>query len=67
MKNNRLTNDELRRLRATAEEIKRLCTLETASFSIDETEDKRIKQAIKPWLIWFDIEANTINRIIEDV
>jgi hypothetical protein len=64
MKNNRLTNMEIFQIKESAEEIKRLCKLETASFSPDKEKDEEIKNAIKPWLMWFEIEAQKINSII---
>lgn len=66
MKNNRLTNQEIFELRSAAEEIKRLCKMETARFSYDAEKDAEIKKSIKSWLGWFESEAEKIQKIISE-
>ena len=65
MKNNRLTNEELTKLRMAADRIRELASLEKASFSISEAKDKEIKEAIKPYMMWFENLADNIDRLLD--
>lgn len=65
MKNNRLTNDDIRHLRNAVARIKNLANLENASFvPFNEEEDKVIKEKIRPYMMWFECVASGIEDIL---
>ena len=63
MKNNRLTNEDLTKLRMACERIRGLASLGNASFSSNKEKDESIKNDIMPYMQWF----NAISYSIEDV
>jgi len=65
MKNNRLTNGDLAKLRMAAERIRLLASLEQASFSVDEKKDAEIKEEIRPYMMWFTNIACNIDRLLD--
>lgn len=65
MKNNRLTNEELTKLRMAADRIRELASLERASFSINEAKDKEIKNEIQPYMMWFKSLACSIDDLLD--
>lgn len=48
------------RIEKSIAEIRRLITLQPAVFAMNEQKDAEIKAAIRPWLSWFEIEADEI-------
>jgi hypothetical protein len=60
MKNNRLTNKEINTLEKVAKRIKELASLEKCSL------DDKTKKEIRPYLMWFEVEAGKIENIIEN-
>lgn len=65
MKNNRLTNAEVLKLKMATDRIKELSSLERAKFLANSEEDKKIKEIIRPYMMWFDVVANGIEDIID--
>jgi hypothetical protein len=63
VKNNRLTNEDLTKLRMACDRIRSLASLENASFTHNKDQDEMIKTAIMPYMQWF----NAISYSIEDV
>lgn len=63
MKNNRLNAEEVGQLRRTVERINELVSMERCKFKNDETVNIH---DLKSWLNWFKVEADKIERIIED-
>ena len=64
MKNQRLTQNEVYELREAAKEIHQLVKMEQTSFSFDKGKDEEVKRTIKPWLVWFDVQADKIDEIL---
>lgn len=54
----RLTLAEQSKLLEILEEVHRVSTMETSSFSMNKEKDKEIKDAIHPW-VWAWIESPT--------
>lgn len=66
MKNNRLTNAEIHVLSECVERIRELASMENASFSGNEEEDKKIKESVRPYMLWFTNVASKIELILKD-
>jgi len=56
-----MTKSEKLQIMMMAAEIKRLASLENASFCMDAENDKRIKEEIKPYMEWFKYVAFLMN------
>jgi len=66
MKNNRLTNSEFIILQDSIDRINDLASLENASFfPFDNEMDKRVKERVRLYMIWFECEAKKIQKIID--
>lgn len=60
-----MTAREKEALKTTADMIRKLTSLERASFCFDRKEDEAIKEKIRPWMIWFEIAAMHIDDVVE--
>lgn len=69
MKNNRLTNEDMIKLRMACDRIRNLASLENASFSFNKEKDIEIKKAILPYMEWFNSISYSIESLLngEDV
>ncbi|MDW5298733.1 MAG: hypothetical protein SA378_01125 [Sedimentibacter sp.] len=65
MKNNRLTNFEIINLQDYVDRINELASLEFASFINSIEKNNEIKEIVKPYMMWFENEANKIQKIID--
>ena len=52
-----MTKNERAAIRAAAQRIKELASLERASFGMTAESDKTIKDGVRPYMMWFDIVA----------
>ena len=52
-----MTKNERAAIRAAAQRIKELASLERACFGITSEKDKTIKDGVRPYMMWFDIVA----------
>lgn len=59
MKNNRLTNSEVIELRDTIQRIRDLASLQNCCY------DDKIKKTVRPYLMWFEVEAMKIETILD--
>lgn len=60
-----MTNTEKSALLSCAKRLEKLASLENASFHPDEEENKQIKERIRPYMMWFEIQAMHIEEIVE--
>ena len=60
-----MTNLEKEALSSCANRLNKLASLENASFDIDEEKDEYIKRRIKSYMMWFEIVAMDIEKIVE--
>ena len=60
-----MTNMEKIALKSCADRLEALASLENAGFSFNKEDDKRIKDAIKPYMMWFEIVAENIRDIVK--
>ena len=60
-----MTNLEKIALKSCADRLEDLASLEHAGFSFNKEEDERIKKAITPYMMWFDMVASYIHEIVE--
>lgn len=60
-----MTNTEKAALLSCAKRLEKLASLENACFHPNEEENKRIKKAIEPYMMWFEIQAMNIKEIVE--
>lgn len=65
MKNNRLTVHEVNQLREACERIRELASLENARFSSITANDEEIKRSIQPYMGWFTLVAEGVERILD--
>jgi hypothetical protein len=60
-----MTNTEKSALLSCAKRLEKLASLENACFNSNKEEDKRIKKAIEPYMMWFEGLAGEIEEIVE--
>ena len=60
-----MTNAEKQALLSCVKRLEKLASLENAGFSFDKEEDKRIKDKIRPYMMWFEGLAGEIEEIVE--
>ncbi len=60
-----MTNLEKEALLSCAKQLSKLASLENASFHINKEKDEYIKRAIKPYMMWFEMVAFDIEKIVE--
>lgn len=65
MKNNRLTNEDILKLRMACDRIRKLASMENASFSTNEDKDKQVKEDVKHYMEWFKCVANSVDRLLD--
>jgi hypothetical protein len=65
MKNNRLTKEDVLKLRMACDRIRSLASLENAFFSMDSGEDAQVKDLIRPYMTWFECVAEGIGDILD--
>lgn len=65
MKNQRLTKEDLSKLYMACNRIRSLASLENASFSANEEEDTEVKTAIRPYMMWFEGLANSVEDLLD--
>ncbi len=66
MKNNRLTNEDVGKLRMACDRIRELASLEKANFSpFDEGKDIEVKKNVRPYMMWFEVVAQGIDEILD--
>ena len=63
MKNNRLTNGEVLEIREAIAEIKELASMKNCGFKNEKLVEI---DRLKGWLMWFDVNINKIDKIIEN-
>lgn len=64
MKNNRLTNEDILKLKAGLERIHELASFKNARFDMDDEKDKKIKNKMGPYMMWFDCVANAMEELL---
>lgn len=60
-----MTNLEKVALQSCADRLESLASLENAGFSFDKEEDAKIKEAIAPYMQWFDCIAENLRYIVK--
>ena len=60
-----MTNLEKVALQSCADRLESLASLENAGFSFSKEEDERIKKAIEPYMMWFDMIAENLRYIVK--
>lgn len=60
-----MTNLEKEVLQVLAKRIHSLASLENASFNINKEKDEQIKNAISPYMMWFESVAFDLEKIVE--
>ena len=60
-----MTKKEMQIVKNCNERIKFLASLENASFSIDNVQDEKIKRAVRPYMMWFEIVSDCLDSLIE--
>lgn len=60
-----MTNKEKLALRAISDSIKKLASLETASFDFDKETDDYIKSKIRLYMTWFESDADYLEKVIK--
>ena len=60
-----MTNMEKVAFRSCADRLEVLASLENAGFSFDKDEDAKIKEAIRPYMQWFDCIAENLRYIVK--
>ena len=60
-----MTNFEKIALKSCADRLEDLASLENAGFSFNKEDDERIKKAIAPYMMWFELVADSIHEIVE--
>ena len=60
-----MTNMEKITLETLANRMESLASLENAGFSFDKEEDAKIKEAIRPYMQWFDCIAENLRYIVK--
>lgn len=60
-----MTNQEKATLQSIKNRINRLASLEDSCFSMNKEKDKEIKDAIRPYMTWFELCALYIEDTIE--
>ena len=52
-----MTKSERAAILAAAKRIQELATMEHACFGMNDEKDKLVKDAVRPYMMWFDIVA----------
>ena len=60
-----MTNLEKTALESCADRLEYLASLEHAGFSFNKEDDERIKKAIAPYMMWFELVADSIHEIVK--
>ena len=66
MKNQRLSKDEIYKLKDIVSRLHELSSLERACFSSSKEKDEYIKEAIKPYMFWFESIAYELKEILKE-
>lgn len=66
MKNQRLSKDEITKLKDIENRLHELSSLERACFSSSKEKDDYIKDTIKPYMLWFKSIAYELKEILEE-
>ena len=62
-----MTNGEIIALETISTRIKELASLENAGFSFSKEEDAKIKDKIRPYMMWFDSVSYALDDLIKAV
>lgn len=60
-----MTKAEITALKNIAHNIRYFTSLEHASFSSNEEEDAKIKEKIKPYMMWLELRAIEVDDVIK--
>lgn len=60
-----MTKAEITALKNIAHNIRYFASLEHASFSSNEEEDAKIKEKIKPYMMWLELRAIEVDDVIK--
>ena len=60
-----MTKAEITALKNIAHNIRHFASLEHASFSSNEEEDAKIKEKIKPYMMWLELRAIEVDDVIK--
>lgn len=60
-----MTKQEKHALEVLSKRLKKLASLENASFCFNKEEDEKIKKTIRPYMQWFEGVAYDIDSVLE--
>ena len=60
-----MTKQEIRIIKKCADRINYLASLEHASFDINKEKDEKIKNEIRPYMLWFEIVSDTLDELLK--
>ena len=60
-----MTKQEIRIIKKCADRINYLASLEHARFSANKEKDEKIKNEIRPYMLWFEIVSDTLDELLK--
>lgn len=60
-----MTKQEIRIIKKCADRIDYLASLKHACFNANKEKDEKIKNEIRPYMLWFEIVSDTLDELLK--